>query len=229
MKMTITFTCGHTDTVDIFGNPSEIELQAKGMSEKCECPLCAMHRFGEWPEPSFEEAMEISKAFKVPKLKGNADIVRQATVIRAHLLRMPIKLMNHLYMQEGYAMAEIPYFHSTVKDAFIDHEYPINCLVGGFRNEMARITNAQWWLDNQDKCARTLVALSMRLMLEKAFTFLKGAFDAARLKMPDAPPEQCWELAKRSAEAWVMDDMERKNASNNRKHPASKKQKKRRK
>lgn len=70
-KYDVTYTCGHTETVELFGKTSERERKIEWMEGNCLCPSC-------YKEKQQEEA----KAFDLPALTGTPRQVAWAETLR---------------------------------------------------------------------------------------------------------------------------------------------------
>ncbi len=238
----VAFKCGHTDTVSLYGNATEIALQAAGMTKKSECPQCAFKRFGEWPQPSFADAVQFARHWKInlPMLTGNEQDVRQATIIRGHACLMPWPLLRHIFMQEAYALGEIPYYTQILKYLFADESrFPDKYLYRGYINEMAKMPPdaLKCWLDFEAHTVRELVNMSLRYSLDKGFSELKNTYDQLVKEEPNVPSEVLFEKAKQIVYDKVLNSMSpevrqdweaqsQPKPHSNRKHAKSKKKRK---
>lgn len=182
----VTFKCGHSETVVLFGDEDDVSLQARGMSKKCECPYCAIKHFGDWPYLSYENALEEARKLEFPLFSGKFEDVKRATLIRSHLLHMPVMLLRYLFVQESYALGEYSRFHDIIKDCFWEDEYPISCLEQVLHDELAKITQTEWWLREEAHCAREIASVGLRWILETAFQQVQELYQLARQYNPTA-------------------------------------------
>lgn len=73
-KYDVTYACGHTETVELFGKTSERERKIEWMEGNCLCPSC-------YKEKQQKEA----EAFDLPELTGTPKQVAWAEKIREEL------------------------------------------------------------------------------------------------------------------------------------------------
>jgi len=70
-KYDVTYTCGHTETVELFGKTSERERKIAWMEQNCVCPTC-------YKEKQQKEAA----AFDLPELTGTPKQISWAETLR---------------------------------------------------------------------------------------------------------------------------------------------------
>lgn len=78
-KYEINHTCGHTETVQLYGNHTERERKIEWL-ESQECPACRRKK-------ELEEAEKINSGLELPELEGSEKQIAWATTIRAKIVQ----------------------------------------------------------------------------------------------------------------------------------------------
>lgn len=91
MKYTVTFSCGHEATVDLFGKTSERDRRIAWYEKEGVCPDCYRKMKEEERKQADEElaayAEKIETEYKLPELEGTEKQVAWARKIRAGVIR----------------------------------------------------------------------------------------------------------------------------------------------
>lgn len=124
MKTYVTFSCGHEETVQLYGSVAERDRKAEWMSRACKCSACkAADR-----EAENAKAVEAASANGRPALTGSEKQVAWATTIRE---KMVSELMKYRTDVTGVDDAKGKFDAAMVKF-------------------LAANTKAGWWIDNRD-------------------------------------------------------------------------------
>lgn len=84
-KYDVTYACGHTETVELFGKTSERERKIEWMEGNCLCPSC-------YKEKQQKEA----EAFDLPELTGTPKQISWAETLRNKVFRELNKVFREL-------------------------------------------------------------------------------------------------------------------------------------
>ena len=144
MKITITRSCGHDETVALFGAHADRDRKIEWMkTSKCsECYKSEQEtKRAEERAAELQAAKSASDANALPELTGSEKQINWALVIRAKL----IEGINYIVaktkeaQEEGRATEEQATRVYQIVDAIIAHD------------------DAKYWIDNRDHDARSLI------------------------------------------------------------------------
>ena len=79
-KYDVTYACGHTETVNLYGKTSERERKIAWMEENCICPAC-------YKAEQQAKAAETNAAYDLPELVGTEKQVAWAETLRAEIFK----------------------------------------------------------------------------------------------------------------------------------------------
>ena len=157
----ITFSCGHEDTIVLFGNSRERARKAKWLAErKCSCyeAELAAQRASE-----SAEATEKAKASGLPILQGSPKQIAWAESIRAKALASegnnPLNKPDDEDAKQdaqrnGWSFEDVKIAHKAILDA-----------EQAARGELLKQSDAKWWIDHNH-----LVATYVRDAAQKTAT-----------------------------------------------------------
>jgi len=165
-KYDITYSCGHSDTIQLYGKTKDREWKIANEESKL-CPDCWKKQRDEERAKANAEAAEANKAAGLPELEGTEKQISWAETIRKSM----IEHMEEYYISQitGEAKAEHPEEYKRIMQSF---------------EAMKRHTDASWWIDNRlndDK-------IGLRRLMNAEIEALK--------KAADEPPVQIVEQAK---------------------------------
>nr|DAS58929.1 MAG TPA: hypothetical protein [Caudoviricetes sp.] len=79
-KYDVTYACGHTETVNLYGKTSERERKIEWMENNCVCPAC-------YKADRQAKAAETAAAYDLPALVGTEKQVAWAETLRAEIFK----------------------------------------------------------------------------------------------------------------------------------------------
>ena len=124
MKTYITFSCGHEETVQLYGSVAERDRKAEWMARSCKCSVCkAADR-----EAENAKAAEAAADAGRPALVGSEKQIAWANTIRE---KMIAELLKYRTDVPGVEDAQGKFDAAMVKF-------------------LAASTKAGWWIDNRD-------------------------------------------------------------------------------
>src|SRR5690554_156523 len=126
-KYDVTYSCGHSDTIQLYGKTRDREWRLAREQEKL-CPECWKKYREEERAKENAKAAEANKAAGLPTLEGTEKQIAWAETIRKSMI-------DHV--------AE--YYISQIADE-TKAEHPE--IMKGFE-AMKRHTDASWWIDNR--------------------------------------------------------------------------------
>ena len=137
MQTTITHTCGHTETVQMYGSASERDSKAAWLASK-PCQECQR-------KAQQAQATESAQAQGLPALTGSDKQVAWATTIRAEQLGKVAKMR-----QEFEATGRK---QNVTEDVMAAQMGQFDALVA----KLATQTAASWWIDRRSSSAQALL------------------------------------------------------------------------
>lgn len=130
-KYDVTYTCGHTDTIQIYGPGRDRERKLANEESKL-CPDCYKAKLEADRQKQNAEAAEANQAAGLPKLEGTEKQIAWAESIRKSMI-------DHI----------IEYYISQITDeAKAEHPEEYERVMKGFE-ALKRHTDASWWIDNR--------------------------------------------------------------------------------
>lgn len=163
MKCEVGFKCGHVDIVRLFETREEVDLQVASMEKYCDCPQCALTKYGHVPNVSFEDAMENSGQWTLPHMFGSFKQIKWAMSLRAQVMMLPDDTLWYLCYQEGHTLGIIPRYHDICAMFFGGpHDQDPGSVRQFIRDAAARQIDATWWIAGQEHCARELINAFLR-------------------------------------------------------------------
>lgn len=130
-KYDVTYTCGHTDTIQIYGPGRDREWKLANEESKL-CPDCYKAKLEADRQKQNAEAAEANQAAGLPKLEGTEKQIAWAESIRKSMI-------DHI----------IEYYISQITDeAKAEHPEEYERVMKGFE-ALKRHTDASWWIDNR--------------------------------------------------------------------------------
>lgn len=79
-KYDVTYACGHTETVDLYGKTSERERKIEWMENNCVCPSC-------YKAEQAAKALECAEAYDLPELTGSPKQITWAETLRGKVFQ----------------------------------------------------------------------------------------------------------------------------------------------
>ena len=142
-KYDVTFACGHTATVELFGKSSDREWKLKRMAEGL-CPDCYRAQQEAERKAASEAAAEEAKKQGFAELKGSEKQIAWAETIRAKFMEQLDELLEKMHQQDQ---------HARIKAGWNDeqkarHEMVFR-VVDAMGRAYARIDSARDIIDNR--------------------------------------------------------------------------------
>jgi hypothetical protein len=137
MQTTITHTCGHTETVQMYGTSSERDSKAAWLAGK-PCQECQR-------KAQQAQATESAQAQGLPALTGSDKQVAWATTIRAELLGK-VATMRKEFESTGRKQ-------NATEDVMAAQMGQFDALVA----KLTAQTAAAWWIDRRTNSAQALL------------------------------------------------------------------------
>ena len=137
MQTTITHTCGHTETVQLYGTSRERDSKAAWLSGK-PCQECQR-------KAQQAQATESAQAQGLPALVGSDKQVAWATTIRAELLGK-VATMRKEFEATGRKQ-------NVTEDVMAAQMGQFDALVA----KLTAQTAAAWWIDRRSNSAQALL------------------------------------------------------------------------
>jgi len=137
MQTTITHTCGHTETVQMYGTSKERDGKAAWLAGK-PCQECQR-------KAQQAQATESAQAQGLPTLTGSDKQVAWATTIRAELLGK-VATMRKEFEAIGRKQ-------NVTEDVMAAQMGQFDTLAG----KVAAQTSASWWIDRRSNSAQALL------------------------------------------------------------------------
>jgi hypothetical protein len=130
-KYTVTYTCGHTDTIQLIGPIRDREWRLAREGEKL-CPDCYRAKLEADRQKQNSEAAEANRIDGLPELQGSEKAVAWAESIRKSMIDKFDKLF----------MSKIP------DEKKAEHPEEYRSVVKGFE-ALKQHVDASWWIDNR--------------------------------------------------------------------------------
>lgn len=125
MKKEITYSCGHTGVVEVFGGVKAQEKKIRWYETEGLCPECYKKHLG-------EELATFEQEHKLPDLEGTERQVKWARDIRREVI-------------STFDGNEKKTIRPAMGDAFADY-------FDAFELEYCgKLTSAKWWIENRDE------------------------------------------------------------------------------
>jgi len=142
MKYNVTYSCGHTGTVELFGKASDREAKIKWYETKAICPDC-------YKAAKLAEEKEIESSHDLPELTGSEKQVSWAQSIRAKKMDDFDKMISD--------------FDKRVEIGATTDEQKANAAATRERTiktiaAISAQTDAKYWIDNRDKYVGRMVS-----------------------------------------------------------------------
>jgi hypothetical protein len=148
-KYDVTYTCGHTGVIALFGKSSQREWMLEREEGKL-CPDCYHEELSRRREEENVKAAEANKAEELPGLTGTPKQIAWGETCRYNLLNR--------------AQQTIDSYGKRVKEGMEDEFRKITVL--GLQT-IAQILSSHWWIENRDMNEREIIGLFQKLY-EKA-------------------------------------------------------------
>lgn len=142
-QYTITHTCGHTETVQLYGPGRERDRKAEWMTNNI-CPECFKAEQAAKRQAENEAAAAQNTAESLPELLGSPKQVAWAETLRRKALDQIAngELLSEASVKEAMeGAADDPARLARLKRA--------QELIKGFVGELRRQDSAKWWIENQ--------------------------------------------------------------------------------
>lgn len=168
-KYTVTYVCGHEDTIQLYGPHKDREWRLAREEEKL-CPDCYQKQLEEERKKQNEEAAKANQEAGLPPLEGTEKQIAWAETIRKQIIESVEK--NIFGRMDSEKIKEHPETYERFSKSF---------------ESLKRHTDASWWIDNRNATD----FYSLQALLEKE--------DQAIKKAAAEPPAAIVEAAKAEA------------------------------
>lgn len=139
MKYTVTFACGHTHTVELYG-PMDERKRKVAYLETVECKDCKKAKLEAERKAESEAAAQKAKEGGLPELEGSPKQIAWAETLRAEKVEIWKQMMDTIKMDKIYA-----------KFPEVSHE-SVDAAIAGVKSKMEKDlygTSAKWFIENR--------------------------------------------------------------------------------
>ena len=105
-KYNITFSCGHTATISLFGKESDRQRKIAWYEENGICPECYKKKIAAERQAAADEAEVAAKEMGLPELEGSEKQVAWANTIRGSIVKEVNECLNNAYKEQKKAEKE---------------------------------------------------------------------------------------------------------------------------
>jgi len=185
-KYTVTFSCGHTDTIDLVGPMKDRDRKLAFAREQGLCPTCYKTRKDTRQNEETEIARQMATSNAWPDLKdGTAKQIAYAQRIRAAVLATEDndvrKQLATAIIIGNSRLREVP-DHGLTKELVKSLMQGVENATKTARQQLERQSSVRWWIDNGENHKR-FVSDTVDAAMNAAFPML---FD----KKPAPKPAQ---------------------------------------
>lgn len=160
-KYQVTFTCGHTETIQLFGKTSERERWIEWAEQNKVCPECYEKQKKEARQVATWAAAKEADENGLPTLSGSDKQIKWAETIRAEKLAEIDRLIAPLDTNMAKVAADPALLEKAnskaVDDGFADFADSGECLKATV-NQIKSNDSAKWWIDNRGENMRCYLA-----------------------------------------------------------------------
>lgn len=139
-KYDVTMSCGHVQTVQLFGKMIERDKKIAWLEKNGICTECQKAETERKHAEETAKAAEKAVADKLPELTGTEKQVNWALTIRANIFTELDKMLEN---KKSRMDAE----------TFAENELQVKAI----KNVLAKFTEARFWIDNRDKGAGLII------------------------------------------------------------------------
>ena len=181
MHVTIRYTCGHVETIRLYGNPMERMAQRVAMERSCECMACAMEKIHGNRTYGHERLMELQRDLMLPKMEGSPKQVEWAMHMRQQMLDLPMGGVKYLLGLELHVLGALPDYKTVISKTKMSGNELDDKLSETWTDMIYRKTDATWWIANHLNFGYGLCNAVLREWFEKDVNALK---EERRSKLP---------------------------------------------
>lgn len=180
-KYDVTFTCGHTETVQLYGKTSERERWIEWAEANKLCSECHQTAKEESRQEATKAAAKEAEENGLPGLAGSEKQIAWAETIRAEKLAEIDSLIAPLDENMAKVSADPALLEKAnlkaVEDGFVDFTDSGECLKMAV-NQVKGIEPAKWWIDNRAGNMRHLLAETAKQVAKIRKDSIPAAIDA---------------------------------------------------
>lgn len=152
-KYEIEYSCGHTDTIQLYGKTSERENYLEWAKDNKLCPECWEAARLKAREEASQQATQENTEFGLPALIGTEKQIPWAETIRKEKT-ISLTAAVASYDDKAAKIAADPsllqkYNEAYQKEGFDDFKHALCCARGAVDAIMGE-TSAHWWIDHRD-------------------------------------------------------------------------------
>jgi hypothetical protein len=151
-KYTITYSCGHTGEIQLFGKMDERDRKIAWLEREGLCPECYKARKEQEHAEATEKAKQETADLDLPELTGSERQIAWAETIRAKAAKIDIpdfhaELANayHALTTDAEAKAKI----DARLAALPSGEEGVRILMGWHTDQVRKHTDAHWWIEKR--------------------------------------------------------------------------------
>lgn len=180
-KYQVTFTCGHTGTVQLFGKTSDRERWIEWAEQNKLCYKCYEKQKEESHQQAAKVATEEAVENGLPSLAGSDKQIPWAETIRAEKLAEIDRLITPLDTNMAKVAADPALLEKAnskaVEDGFVDFADSGECLKVAV-NQIKATDSAKWWIDNRGEDMRRLLTETAKQIAKTRKDSIPAAMDA---------------------------------------------------
>jgi hypothetical protein len=134
-KYDVTYSCGHTETVQLYGSNRERDQKIRWYEKSCLCSKCYAEKQAADRAAELESAKILTA--ELPTLTGSEKQISWATTIRAKIMAEKENIMANIQADK------------------------IN-LITGIVDDITNKTQASWWIDNRQQNLASLIVAAYK-------------------------------------------------------------------
>lgn len=139
-KYDVTYSCGHSGEVQLFGPGKERERKLEWYHNSADCPDCYRKLIEENRQRLNQEAKETAESKGLPKLTGSEKQVAWAEKIRIGHINKIDEFLNKKQPGSTFNTDEYQMYVKPIDDIMLD-----------VRTKLLEKQSASWWIDRRDK------------------------------------------------------------------------------
>lgn len=152
-KYDITYSCGHKDTVTLFGPTAERDRKIEWMESKGLCPECYKVHISEQREKASKEAAAQAKDLGLPLLTGSVKQIAWAETIR----RKSFEDLKRVVTGSDSTVSDMLQRLQTAQDTGTAAEKELSVAL----LKLIREPSAKWWIDHRGDTGSVLQTISL--------------------------------------------------------------------
>jgi len=155
-KYDVTFSCGHTEVIQLFGPMDERERRIEWLEEHGLCSECYEEKKKKEYEKKVQKAQQEAEEWGLPELSGTEKQVAWAVTIRQEAISKFKQLQEHIKDD----------FNAEIMGVLSAREFALML----FERILARETSAKWWIEN----ARSITPYEIANWIAREYALYKA-------------------------------------------------------